>query len=454
MARALHVLSLTVGLLCFGLLAPAITLAQDDEAGPAVDPEDLPERPVPNYDNRSEPPATAGEVFLWVPRIVFSPLYFVSEFVLRRPLGWLVTTAELNDWPALLIDFFTFGEEQKAGIVPTALIDFGFRPSVGVYAFGDDFLFDGNDLRIHAATWGPDWLTLTVTNRTEVRDDAIWLALRGYGERRTDWLFYGLGPRAHDDDETRFQQTEIGAEAIFEASVWRASSVVWWVGVRSMDFADEACCGEPPILQEHAPPPGWDGYTGAYQVMELSLDTRRERPAPGSGIRLELEAEHGFDLRDVPDGRWLRYGGTLGAYWDPSGLNRVIGLSVSVELVDPIGDAEVPFTELVSLGGTELMRGFVEGRLLGRSGAVATFEYRWPVWIWLDGTFHAAVGNVFGEHLRGWDPDLLRLSFGMGFRTVQSRDHSFDVLLAFGSEPFENFEISSIRFLFGTTRGF
>jgi hypothetical protein len=453
MARVLHVL-LTAGLLCAGATAPAAAEAQDEEAGPAVDPEDLPERPVPDYDNRGEAPTTAGDVLLWVPRIVFSPLYLVSEFVLRRPLGWLVTTAELNEWPTLLIDFFTFGEEQKAGVVPTALIDFGFRPSVGVYAFGDDFLFDDNDLRIHAATWGLDWLTLTVTNRTEIREDAIWLALRGYGERRTDWLFYGLGPRSHEDDETRFQQTEIGAEAIFEASVWRASSVVWWVGVRSMDFEDEACCDEPSILQEHAPPPGWQGYTGVYQAMELSLDTRLERPAPGSGIRLEIEGEQGFDLRDPTETRWIRYGGTLGAYWDPSGLNRVIGLSLSVEFADPVGGGFVPFTEQVSLGGTELMRGFLEGRLIGRSAVVATFEYRWPVWIWLDGTFHAAVGNVFGEHLDGFDPDLLRLSFGVGFRTVQSRDHSFDVLLAFGSEPFENFEISSARLLFGTTRGF
>ena len=454
MARVLHALMLTVGLVCAGLSAPAAAAGQDGEARRAIDPEDLPERPVPDYDNRDGPGATAGEVLLWVPRIVFSPLYLVSEFVLRRPLGWLVTTAELNDWPALLIDFFTFGEEQKAGIVPTALIDFGFRPSVGVYAFGDDFLFDGNDLRIHAATWGADWLTLTVTNRTEVREGAIWLSLRGYGERRRDWLFYGLGSRSDEQDETRFQQTEIGAEAIFEASVWRTSSVVWWVGVRSMDFRDETCCGEPSILQEHAPPPGFEGYTGVYQAMELSLDTRRERPAPGSGLRLEIEGEQGFDLRDPTETRWIRYGGTLGAYWDPSGLNRVIGLSLSVEFADPVGGGFVPFTEQVSLGGTELMRGFLEGRLVGRSAAVATFEYRWPVWIWLDGTLHAAVGNVFGEHLDGFDPDLLRLSFGVGFRTVQSRDHSFDVLLAFGSEPFDNFEISSVRFLFGTTRGF
>jgi hypothetical protein len=433
-----RVLALLV-VLCLGL-ATSVASAQ--------------ERAAPDYDGRGDEPATAGDALVWVPRVVLSPLYLVSEFVVRRPLGWLVTTAELNDWPSLLIDFFTFGEEQKAGVVPTALIDFGFRPSVGVYAFGDDFLFDDNDLRIHAATWGSDWLTLTVRNRTEVRDAAAWLSLRGYGRRRTDWLFYGIGPTASDDDETRFQMTEVGGEMVFEASVWHASSVIWWAGAKTVDFADRACCGEPPILQVHDEPPGWGGYTAVYQELEVALDTRRERPASGTGIRLEVEGRHSFDARSPVSSRWVKYGGTLGLYWDPSGLNRVLGLSLSAAFADPLGSEEVPFTELVELGGTELMRGFVAGRLLGRSAAVATFEYRWPVWIWLDGTLHAAVGNVFCAHLAGFDPDLLRLSFGAGFRTVQSRDHSFDVLLAFGSEPFDRFSITSLRILLGTTRGF
>ena len=65
---------------------------------------------------------------LWVPRVILFPLYAVSEYVVRRPLGWLVSTAERERWPTLIIDFFTFGNRQ-GGVVPTLFIDLGMRPT-------------------------------------------------------------------------------------------------------------------------------------------------------------------------------------------------------------------------------------------------------------------------------------------------------------------------------------
>ncbi|HKU38809.1 MAG TPA: hypothetical protein VJR89_11700, partial [Polyangiales bacterium] len=70
---------------------------------------DTPEkREVPDYDGREEP-TTAGDVLLWVPRLLLSPLYLVSEYVIRVPLGFLLTAAERAQVPAFLYDLFTFG---------------------------------------------------------------------------------------------------------------------------------------------------------------------------------------------------------------------------------------------------------------------------------------------------------------------------------------------------------
>ena len=51
-------------------------------------------RKLPDYDGRGGTPQTPGQKALWVPRILLSPLYFVSEFVIRRPLGAAITAAE------------------------------------------------------------------------------------------------------------------------------------------------------------------------------------------------------------------------------------------------------------------------------------------------------------------------------------------------------------------------
>src|SRR5207244_1693563 len=53
-----------------------------------------PKRPLPDYDGRGGTPQTPAQKALWLPRILLSPAYFVSEFLLRRPLGVAVTAAE------------------------------------------------------------------------------------------------------------------------------------------------------------------------------------------------------------------------------------------------------------------------------------------------------------------------------------------------------------------------
>src|SRR5689334_24631168 len=90
------------------LASPALAQApkKDEKVAKKQDepPPDAPiskddERAVPDYDGRGDDPTTAGDVLIWVPRVLFSPLYFVSEFIVRRPLGWLVSTAEEEEIP-------------------------------------------------------------------------------------------------------------------------------------------------------------------------------------------------------------------------------------------------------------------------------------------------------------------------------------------------------------------
>src|ERR1700733_4517722 len=143
-ARSMRCISVAERRFVSGVLF-ALALATTALEKPALAADDPPKRPLPNYDGRGEPPTTAGDVALWVPRIVLSPLYLVSEYVIRRPLGALISTAERHQWAPAIIDFFTFGEEHKAGIVPTAFLEYNFRPSVGLSFFADDAFAKKND---------------------------------------------------------------------------------------------------------------------------------------------------------------------------------------------------------------------------------------------------------------------------------------------------------------------
>jgi outer membrane protein assembly factor BamA len=150
---------------------------------------------------------------------------------------------------------------------------------------------------------------------------------------------------------------------------------------------------------------------------------------------------------------WTTYGATAGVAVD-TWRRRVVGLSVAADFADPL-EGTIPFTDRVSLGGNRPMRGFLQGRLIDRSSIVASLQYTWPIWVYLDGLIQTDVGNVFGAHLAGFDPDLLRLSSGIGVRSTGDPSSGLEVMVAGGTDPFEDgFRVSSFRLVVGSHHGF
>ena len=75
-------------------------------------------------------------------------------------------------------------------------------------------------------------------------------------------------------------------------------------------------------------------------------------------MRLEAYEEATFTLNDPAQGprrAWIHYGGSLGASVDVTGTRRVLALTAHARFADPLQNADIPFTDLVSLGGDQLM---------------------------------------------------------------------------------------------------
>jgi hypothetical protein len=429
----------------------------------AVEP---PKNPIPDYEGRPAPGPTPGEVALWVPRVVFSPVYFVSEFLIRRPLGAVITWAERSNVPEVLYDFFAFGPDHKAGVAPVAFVDFGFNPSVGAYGFWDDAFFQGHDLRVHGSAWNADWVGGSLVERLRFhgKDSA---QLRLLGVRRPDYVFYGLGPGAPQSAQSRYAEDRVELGALVDFAPWRASRIQAGVGVRSASFHDGHFGRDRGVVESVAAgtfplPDGFDrGYTAEVNDVLLALDSRRPFPSDGSGVRLEVQAEQGSDVRQPAGSGWLHYAGSAGGFLDIDDHRRVVSLTATAMFSDPLGPRPVPFTELVAVGGDvpntgafpATMQGFYPGRLVDRSAAVATLRYKWPIGPWISGSMQAAVGDVFGAHLDGFDAKLLRFSGALGLESDRSPDSNFDIIVGFGTEPFERgATVDSIRLALGVSR--
>jgi hypothetical protein len=433
-----------------------------------------PKRAVPDYDGRGDEPTSARDVLLWVPRIAVSPLYAVSEFVLRRPLVFLLTEAERKSWPQKIAEFLRFGPGDNAIIYPTLVLDFGFRANGGLVFNWRDIGERHHRLSVKAATGGARWFSAGASYGMPLRRGGSF-GLDFSFITRPDYEFHGLSGAAGDPNGGRPELSSEGREATYGAThleggvslgkaFLKRSDVASSTMIRWVHFQrpSRTCCGETSIAQRVAEgaydlPPGFaSGYLVLEQRLGFHFDTRPPRPEPGGGVEFSPFATLGLDLKRAGDDSlsWVEYGGAIAGHIDVAGHYRILSLQATAIFVDPLG-GDVPFTELVDASADGPLVAFSPGHLLGRSLGALKLEYRWPVWLFVDGTVHLAIGNVFGKHFDNVHLGDLRMSAGVGMRAASSGDIPFTLMLALGSTRLgDRFAVDSVRFVLGTTGGF
>lgn len=414
---------------------------------------------MPDYDGRGPDPSNDDGAGTWTARVLLSPLYFTSEYILRRPIGALLTLSEHADIPHKLYDFFAFGPDHKIGFFPVGYLQFGSFASVGIFGFWDDALVKRNQVRLHYEAWPADLFYATITDRYHF-DDARSMQLRVVGFHRPDVLFYGVGHGSLQANQSRYAESYFDLSATFDERIWRSSAVEGRVGLRKVDTTDGHYASDPNLTQESGTgaftvPYGFNrDYLAPYTSLQVTFDTRKPKAKTGSGVRLELATEQGADALHGAASSWIRYGATGAVYIDLNDHGRILGLKIGALFADPLSNGEVPFTELVTLGGDKWMRGYFPGRLVDRSAAIAELSYIWPIAPSFDATIQATVGNVFGEHLEDFQPSLLRFSGAFGFASKLSNP-PLEFLIGFGTETFDHgAEVDSFRLTVGVPHSF
>lgn len=414
------------------------------------------QRPLPDYDGRAPEPPKAGEVLIWIPRVLLGPIHAALEILLRRPLVGLITVAEEHHLIEHAKRLFTW-DDGRAGLVPTFFYVFGLRPSAGLTFYWDDLGLPGHRIGVQTGFWD-DKQQVAISDALEVfADRSATLEAEVLYQNRPDREFYGLGWRAPQADKSHYRISLWQAAVGLRARLGGLDRVGGRLFYRHAGFSP----GEKPGIESRHAAAELAGYRTGYDLLgatlDIELDTRS--PArdwtPGTGLRLEGWTTAAFDPT-LPERALLRWGVELAGFLDLSGVNHVLGMRLTTVLAEPLGEAPIPFHELPALGGLERMRGFREGRMRGASTVVLTFNYRYPIWAYLDANLFVGSGNAFGPYLAGFSFERLRLVGGLGLRSNTSRKVSFDLMLAFGTSPFaaDPFGIDDVHFVAGINRGF
>jgi outer membrane protein assembly factor BamA len=178
--------------------------------------------------------------------------------------------------------------------------------------------------------------------------------------------------------------------------------------------------------------PGFANGTQFFRASAgLFLDLRDNPVRSAVGLIVDVGADysHGFGA-DRSSYFRIHAGATVPfRLWSPA---HVITLHVHTDLVAPLGSTPVPFTELAVLGGPNDLRGFRWQLFHGYSSFLATAEYRWPIWMWLDGVIFVDYGGVFGKRYDGFSATQLQPDVGAGVRIRTTRRFHLRFQFAYG----------------------
>ena len=421
------------------------------------------QRPLPDYDNRADEGADVGDGLLWVPRVVFFPVRVVTEYVIRRPLVWTITRMEEHYVIERFIDALTFGD---IAIFPRFFLDFGVRPSAGLSVLWDNFIVDDNKLELGFGFGGVDWISATLDDTfMALHDDSMELNFGGSFLQRPDFVFYGVGADTRNDQErqyfTRTGEGHFGMRAFLSG----LNRVNFGLRFQSTEFdlgrGDDTTVKPEQALDENGDPSevfDFEDYLWLEAKLGFEADTRDPDTeySVGSGLRLEGFTSYALNPGDT-DQQALRLGGEAAGFWDITGHGHTLALRGYTEVLLRVGsDAPLPITELISLGGEEVMRSALADRFLGESAFELSLDYRWPVWVLFDAVLYVNWGNAYEGLFEGFDAEQTFLGGGFGFRSTFSREFSLHALFGWTSDRLDEDDVNLhfTRFTLGISRGF
>lgn len=422
------------------VIAPLFTTRLAHAKDTTLDPDKRKDRNA--YRGRTGPDHV-DEPFLWVPRVLFFPLYLIAEWIIRRPIYAFVEWSDRHHIVPKTMRVLHPTPDFEWG--PTLNVDFGVEAWVGAHLTMRNLFVRGNELRSSIAL-GFNVLGFDATD--EWRRGPVSLGVWQHAGRRNR-PFFGLGPDS-PDTQVNFTQTqwETGAYAGFDAGRH--------VHVEASGAFRRETVGpglEPSIETAFDPAtlPGFEDVNLATMGLALRVDSRKTFDEP-SGVRLVANAMHARDVV-VPDRSFLAGEVDAQGAVEVSRPGRVLSARFYGAETLPTGSDPVPLTFLPMLGGPNHL-GFYWGRFRGEAAVMAELRYRYPIAYDGDAQLVLSAGNVFARDFHDFDVAKLTTSLAVGLRTRRAGLLPIDLLLGFGTTRFDQpFEIDSVRLFVGTDLG-
>jgi outer membrane protein assembly factor BamA len=315
-----------------------------------------------------------------------------------------------------------FNDARTFGVYPIAGIESGYGLSGGARIVHRNLFGEGERVRLRAVTGGRFRHDVALDLGSGQRfGSAFAVGAEGELERRPNDRFFGIG-NSDPGVLTRFRQqvARVSAGANLRIAPTLQLRPAGTLARFELSRSDEG----PPIdeVYPEATMVGFDGASYGYGELELRWDTRGrasrwESPSvPARGWLVSGFAGRAASFGAGED--FWRYGTDLQHFLRIGKGPRVLAARLYGEVTDGSVD-QIPFTQLPSLGGSTLLRGYTSDRFRDRVAAVGSIEYRWDLSYELTASMFVDAGRVYSG-LDNLTLDDMRVGFGVGFELYNS----------------------------------
>jgi hypothetical protein len=386
---------------------------------------------------------TALDVLLFLPRIA-TELFFVTTGAAADLIEQEQVVPRIRD--------MTVPSEGEVRIFPTAFVETGSGPNVGVRVIGRA---RGVGTTARAGIGGAH--DLVVESRLKLASiDPLPFAigLEALHDERSSLGYLGLGQEPESDPRNRFR---IGTPALSASYRERRERLIATAGMRagtnvellaSTSFSRRHVLDSPAAdanqiddVFEPGSVPGARGVTHVVlSELALRLDTRESRGGPARGILLETYAGRGDGVRGTSV-RYVRSGGRAAAFIPIVESDNVLSPKLVLDELDALR-GPVPFVELPRQPD---FRGFDNRR--DYVSLVGSLDYRWTVMRYLAARIFTDAATV-APRIAELELGHLRWVGGFGFDVFSSRTQLGSLAISAGPEG------ASFFFSFGVASGF
>lgn len=257
--------------------------------------------------------------------------------------------------------------------------------------------------------------------------------------------FYGIGNRTKEDAETSYVDSQELAQVNVGYNITHAWQILYTSRFQVVDVLPGALPGLPTIGAR------FDGVVGLgtnklfRNRLSVVFDTRDDLTVPSKGMEVLVYSGAASENGLFNDSLYSEAGGDARAYW-PAFKDTVIAVHSAIRYL--LSANNVPFWALPSLGGgasevggSQVLRGFGDGRFYGRDSFATTLEIRRNVLTFSSGgsTINVEVspfvdvGRVF-ERTSTFPLGSLHQVYGVGFRGIAKPFVVGHVDIGYGTE--------------------